>query len=263
MSHNSRRRVWIGTGWKMNKTLAEAERYALRLRQYVEERERGIKIFIVPPFTVLSRVCGLLAGSPVRVGAQNMHWEERGAFTGEISPLMVKDCGAGLVELGHSERRSECGETDFTVNKKVLAALRHGLRPLICVGETAVEKQFGIAREHVVRQIKIALKGVDAEEINNVILAYEPVWAIGDAGTPAEPHYANTMQGWIREGISELYGDDTAHRAPVLYGGSVNLQNAEPLLRQPHIDGLFVGRAAWEVESFIALIETAERTKKG
>jgi len=253
--------LWIGTGWKMNKTLGEAEVYARKLKEFWAAGNPRTEVFIVPPFTVLGRVCDILQGSAIKVGAQNMHWEGKGAFTGEISPVMVKDCGAHLVELGHSERRAYFGETDFTVNKKVLAALSHGLRPLVCVGETAIEKEFGVARDFVVRQVKVALRGVPATRIGEVILAYEPVWAIGESGTPAEPDYANEIQGQIRAGVVELYGKENAAQVPVLYGGSVNRENAVSLVKQSEVDGLFIGRAAWNADSFIELIRVSVKAK--
>jgi triosephosphate isomerase len=252
------RKIWIGTGWKMNHLLAQAEVYCRTLREFVESKSPNSQVFIIPPFTVLRRVCELLEGSAVKIGAQNMHWEDRGAYTGEVSPLMIKDCGAHMVELGHSERRARFGETDFTVNKKVLAALKRGLTPLICVGETATEKGFGVAKEFLLREVKIALNGVPGEKIGNVVFAYEPVWAIGESGTPAEPEYANAVHGLIRKTISELYGERITRQIPVLYGGSVNDQNARSFMRQPEIDGLFVGRAAWAVEGLIQIVEMIE-----
>ncbi|MBW2121085.1 MAG: triose-phosphate isomerase [Deltaproteobacteria bacterium] len=256
-------RKWVGTGWKMNKLLAEAEAYARSLREFVDGHAPEIEVFIVPPFTVLRRTCEILKGSPVKVGAQNMHWEERGAFTGEISPLMVKDCGADLVELGHSERRAQFGETDYTVNRKVLAALGHGLRPLVCVGETGPEKAFGVARECVARQVKIALKDVPESRIGEVILAYEPVWAIGESGTPAEPDYANSVHGVIRDAVSGLYGSRAAGEVPVLYGGSVDAENGPLFVREKEVDGLFVGRAAWDVRGLIRIIEAVQGESRG
>ena len=253
------RGLWIGTGWKMNKVLAEAEAYVRDLRDHLEKKNTGVRVFIVPPFTVLSRVCELVKGSPVMVGAQNMHWEEKGSFTGEISPTMIKDCGVHLVELGHSERRAQFGETDFSVNKKVLAALRHGLKALICVGETALEREFGVAKESVIRQVKIALSGMPDSKIGDIILAYEPVWAIGDRGTPAEPEYANAVHILIREAVLDLFGGKADQQVPVLYGGSVNIENAHAFIKQPDVDGLFVGRAAWDVNGFIQLIQIVEK----
>lgn len=252
------RQRWIGTGWKMNKTLGEAEAYARSLRDFVQRTPVSLQLFVVPPFTALDRVCQTLGSTPIKVGAQNMHWQERGAFTGEISPLMLKDCGVHLVELGHSERRAAFGETDFTLNAKVQAALQHDLVPLICVGETASEKEYGAARETVTRQVKIALHGVTASAARRVILAYEPVWAIGDNGIPSEPGYANAMHRAIRQACADLWEDAVARDIPILYGGSVNAENAVPFVQQDEVDGLFIGRAAWDVGSFIRIIQLVD-----
>ena len=252
------RRTWIGTGWKMNFLRAEAEAYVDELGVALQGGvPEGLQIFVVPPATVLRAVRERAKGLPLLVGAQNMHWEESGAFTGEISPAMVKDCGADLVELGHSERRAMFGETDAAVNRKVHAALAHGLTPLVCVGETADEKRLGAARESVVRQAKIALHGVPAQRIPEVLLAYEPVWAIGAGGTPAEPGYAAQMHAALRAAIGEVHGAATAARCAILYGGSVDLGNARPFLAEREVDGLFVGRTAWKASGLVALIRIA------
>jgi len=246
---------WLGSGWKMHRTLSEAQAYAESLRTFVEREHPSVHLFVVPPFTALSSVCRILSGTQVQVGGQNMHWADHGAFTGEISPLMIRDCGAQIVELGHSERREYFAETDYSVNKKVLAALQHGLHPLICVGETAVEKEFDVAETSVQRQVKIALHAVPLDSIRSVMIAYEPVWAIGEAGSPAEPDYANHIHGIIRDTIALTYGPQISREIRIMYGGSVNLGNAERFIRQSEVDGLFVGRAAWEVDSFIELIK--------
>ena len=254
------REPWIGTGWKMNKTRKEAEDYLHVLAQYLNKQPSKLPtVFVVPPFTVLHRVCCLAKASPVQVGAQNMHWRESGAFTGEISPAMVKDCGAALVELGHSERRAMFGETDTTVNKKVRAAIATGLKPLVCVGESSTERQSGVANETVIRQVKMALNGVARDQVENVVLAYEPVWAIGDGGLPADPAEANFMHATIRKAIEAAYDQEAAKRVTILYGGSVNSKNALGLIEMEDIDGLFVGRSAWNVDGFIALIEIVSR----
>jgi len=253
------RRVLVGTGWKMNFLLAEAEAYLAQLCAHLRTSPPGaVEVFVVAPFTLLRAVRERTRGSPVRVGAQNVHFEESGAFTGEISPPMVADCGVDLVELGHSERRALFGETDLTVNHKVRAALAHRLTPLVCVGESREEKEMGVAEESVVRQVKMALHGVSAEQAPEVLIAYEPVWAIGKGGTPAEPSYASRIHAAIRSGLEDRYGAALAARAPILYGGSVNLANAGPLLSAPDIDGLFVGRVAWRAEGLIALVEIAK-----
>jgi len=252
------REIWIGTGWKMNHLMEDAEEYCQALQDFYQFSLPWVNLFVVPPFTVLQRVCHLLEGTPVWVGAQNMHWEDQGAYTGEISPRMVKDCGARLVELGHSERRAYFGETDFTVNRKVLSALRHGLRPLVCVGETAEEKQAGVAKEVIARQVKISLFGVDPAQVDQILLAYEPIWAIGDKGVPAEPQYASQMHGWIRKQVADLFGPAHAAKLPVLYGGSVNQKNSEAFMEKPEVDGLFIGRSAWSPDSFIEIIRKVE-----
>jgi triosephosphate isomerase len=250
------RTVWLGTGWKMNKILEEAEPYLQEVLGYLKQSgDIAARLFMVPPFTLLRWACRITEGTPLLVGAQNMHWEQGGAFTGEVSPPMIRECGAYLVELGHSERRAMFGETDFTVNKKVHAALRNGLRPLVCVGETATEKQCGVAQDSVVRQVKIALHDVHRDQVEDVVFAYEPVWAIGDGGTPATPSYANHIHATIRQAIGDLCGGETADGVSVIYGGSVNRENAGALIAESDIDGLFVGRAAWEAQGFIGLIE--------
>jgi triosephosphate isomerase len=259
---DTRPNKWLGSGWKMNRTLGEAQAYAESLRTFVEHVDPLVHLFIVPPFTALSSVCRILSGTQVQVGAQNMHWADRGAFTGEISPLMIRDCGAQIVELGHSERREYFAETDYSVNKKVLAALQHGLHPLICVGETAVEKEFDVAETFVRRQVKIALHAVPLDSIPSVMIAYEPVWAIGEAGSPAEPDYANHIHGIIRDTIALTYGPQISRTIRILYGGSVNFGNAESFIQQPEVDGLFIGRAAWEVDSLIELIRLVEQISR-
>jgi triosephosphate isomerase len=184
-----------------------------------------------------------------------MHWREDGAFTGEISPLMLKDVGVSIVELGHSERRAECGETDDTVNRKVRSALAHGLRPLICVGESAADRDAGVAGERVGRQVTTALDGVPAASLRTVLFAYEPVWAIGEGGTPAEPAYAARMHEEIRVAIGECGGSQAAAQVPILYGGSVDPLNVPAFAAQPAVDGLFIGRASWRIASFLECIE--------
>ena len=249
---------WIGTGWKMNKMLAEARDYVGTLRQDAVWRDDRLRPFIIPPFTALATVRDALGDDAatesggILLGAQNMHWADRGAYTGEISPLMVKDCGAGLIELGHSERRAQFNETDETINRKVKAALRHGLRPLICVGETGAERQAGQAVETVTRQVRLALTGIEPAGLRQVLIAYEPVWAIGDGGVPATADEANDMHVEIRRVLAAL--GPAAADIPVLYGGSVNPLNCVALARQPAVDGLFIGRSAWEATGFLGII---------
>jgi triosephosphate isomerase len=240
-------RTWIGTSWKMNKTLAEGRVFAEGLKGAAFDSP--IQPFVIPPFTLVREVKAMLAGTGVKVGAQNMHWADAGAWTGEVSPLMLKDCGLDLVELGHSERREFFGETDERVGLKTEAAVRHGLVPLICIGETGAEKDAGRADEVLRRQVEGALGRV-AGSTAEILLAYEPVWAIGDKGVPASPEYADDRQARIIEVAQAVLG----RRVPCLYGGSVNPGNCADLLARPHIDGLFIGRSAWAVEGYLDIL---------
>src|SRR4051794_38002606 len=243
--------AWIGTSWKMNKTLAEAKAFAEALAKADAARDPRIQRFVIPPFTAVRQVKDILAATSLKVGAQNMHWADQGAWTGEISPLMLKDCSLDLVELGHSERREHFGETDETVGLKVEAALRHGLIPLICVGETLADKQGGRAAGVLARQTRAALARLSAEQKRaQILFAYEPVWAIGEQGVPAPPDYADARQTEIVEAAAEALG----HRPLCLYGGSVNSGNCAELIACPHIDGLFIGRSAWTVEGYLDIL---------
>ena len=247
--------MWVGTSWKMNKTIAEAERYTRDLLRLLDAHGAGATIFVIPPFTALAAVCSIAAGSRLKIGAQNMHWEDAGAFTGEISPVMIRDCGAQLVELGHFERRTYFAETDETVNRKVLAALAHGLQPLVCIGETEQERDRGAAADVITRQVTVALDGVAPEQLAGVLVAYEPGWAIGAGGTDADPGYVAAMHARIRAAVAGSHGAEAAAPLEVLYGGSVNARNAGGFAGHTEIAGLFVGRAAWEVESFVGVID--------
>lgn len=242
-------KIWIGTSWKMNKTLAEARQFAEGLRS--AKSDARIQCFVIPPFTAGREVKTVLAATDVKVGAQNMHWAEAGAWTGEVSAAMLTDCGLDLVELGHSERRTHFGETDQIVGLKTETAVRHGLIPLICIGETATEKDAGRADDVLRRQVEGALGRLgDNQKSATVILAYEPVWAIGESGTPASPDYADDRQARIIEVAEEV----TGQRLPCLYGGSVNAGNCAELIQRPHVDGLFIGRSAWNVNGYLDIL---------
>lgn len=245
-------KFWIGTSWKMNKTLAEAAAFAKGLRQVGTAPAPHIQRFVIPPFTAVREVTAILAGTPVKTGVQNMHWADSGPWTGEISPLMVADCGAELVELGHSERREFFNETDETVGLKTAAAVRHGLTPLICIGETLEEREAGQAQTVLQRQVSAALGGLDQDQKDSapVLLAYEPVWAIGDKGIPATADYADARQAEI----IAVAGDVLGRKIPCLYGGSVNPGNCQELIACAHIDGLFIGRSAWQVEGYLNIL---------
>lgn len=246
-------RYWVGTSWKMHKTLAEALAFAEALAAFLPGLDARIQPFVIPPFTAAREVKRALASTKTKVGAQNMHWDDEGAWTGEISPLMLRDCDLDLVELGHSERRKHFGETTDTVSLKTAAAVRHGLIPLICVGETRAEREAGRADYVVSDQVKGALAGLDASASSaEVLFAYEPVWAIGQGATPASSDYAERQHARIKSVATSLL----SYAPPVLYGGSVNVQNAADLLRQPNVDGLFVGRAAWRAEDYIEILKT-------
>ncbi len=251
---------WIGTSWKMNKTLSEAVAFATALAKVDLDRNLHIQRFVIPSFTACREVKAALVGTSVKVGAQNMHWDDQGAWTGEISPLMLKDCNIDLVELGHSERREHFGETDEMVALKTEAAVRHGLPPLICIGETLAQRDAGQAREVLTRQVEIALSKLDAtQKYQPIILAYEPVWAIGASGTPATSDYAEARQAEIIDVAADVLG----HKIPCLYGGSVNPQNCQELIACPHIDGLFIGRSAWTVEGYLDILAKCAATIDG
>lgn len=242
---------WIGTSWKMNKTLAEAKVFATALSQADGGRDDRIQRFVIPSFTNVREVKQILAETSVKVGAQNMHWADEGAWTGEVSPLMLKDCNLDIVELGHSERREFFGETDETVGLKTEAAVRHGLIPLICIGETLAEREAGRAQEVLEAQVRGALgKLSEAQKTAPILLAYEPVWAIGVKGIPATSDYADDRQAEI----IAVAQDVLDRKVPCLYGGSVNPQNCEELIQCPHIDGLFIGRSAWNVEGYLDIL---------
>jgi L-erythrulose 1-phosphate isomerase len=250
------RTILFGAGWKMNKTVSEAVEYVERLRELLTRipGTEDAQIFLIPPFTALDAV---KKASPEEwwVGAQNMHWEDCGAYTGEISAPMLCELGMDLVQLGHSERRQFFGEDDIQVRCKVRSALRHHLRPLICVGESAEEKEFGAQKETVVRQLRIPLESLEPSQAANLIIAYEPVWAIGKNGSILRPDYVSVMSGHIRSVLASILGTEAAFQARIIYGGSVDECNAPQILLQGNVDGLFIGRAALQAENFARLIE--------
>ena len=238
----------------MNKTLAEALAFADALARALPGIAPAIQPFVIPPFTAVRQVKASLAATHVKVGAQNMHWDDAGAWTGEVSPLMLTDCNLDMVELGHSERREHFGETDRTVGLKTAAALRHGLLPLVCVGETLAERDGGCAEEVLRVQVLGALEFADlAASALPILFAYEPVWAIGAGGVPASATYAGKQQRLIKEIAASVLPS----APPVLYGGSVNPGNAAELIVEPGIDGLFIGRSAWQAEGYLDIIRQA------
>lgn len=245
----------IAGNWKMHKTLAEAVQLAHEIREAVADIH-GVDIVLCPPFTALGGVEGVIAASKIGLGAQNMYWEDQGAFTGEISPLML-DGLCDYVILGHSERRQFFGETDEGVNKKTKAALAHHLIPIVCVGENLAQNEAGETAAFVGGQVKAAFAGLSAEDAVKVIIAYEPIWAIG-TGKNADPAMANSIIGLsIRGAIADMYGEGVAQQVRVQYGGSVKPENVEAYMSQPDIDGALVGGASLKTESFVALVKGA------
>lgn len=245
----------IAGNWKMHKTVAEAVLLAREIREAVANIT-GVDVVLCPPFTALSAVKGVIAESKIGLGAQNMHWEEQGAFTGEISPLMLANL-CNYVILGHSERRQFFGETDEGVNKKAKAALAHRLTPIVCVGENLAQNEAGETAAFVGGQVKAALAGLSAEEAGQVIIAYEPIWAIG-TGKNADPASANSIIGLsIRGALAEIYSEGIAQQIRVQYGGSVKPDNIESFMAQPDIDGALVGGASLTTAGFVALVKGA------
>lgn len=243
--------LWIGTSWKMNKRLAEALDFANALKRSPIISDPRVQPFIMPPFTALREIAAALTDERVVVGAQNMHWADSGAWTGEISAPMLQDCGATLVELGHAERRAHFGETDHTVALKVEAAVRHGLTPLICIGEAQRDRESGQTHNVLETQVRAALQKLDdSQKKAPILLVYEPLWAIGENGVPAPASYAEESQARIVETAEAALG----RRIPCLYGGSVSLDNCVDLVSQPHIDGLFIGRSAWQAQEFVEIL---------
>ncbi len=245
------RKIFAGN-WKMYTNRTEA----LDLVRGIMEGIKGIhdrQVVVFPPSVHLREIAGVCASSPVAVGAQNMYYEKEGAFTGEISPLMIKDAGAGYILIGHSERRHVFKETDPDVNRKLAAAFEHGLEPVVCVGELLDEREQGVSEKVVETQITTAFDGVSDANAASAVIAYEPVWAIG-TGRVATPEIAESMHGFIRKTLAMMYGESTAGEIPVLYGGSVKPDNIRGLYAMKNIDGVLVGGASLKVQSFLDII---------
>ncbi len=257
------RRFLFGTNFKMNQTPAESAAFLEALAGAVVIPD-GAQLFVIPPFTSLPAVTDLAGAtnSPVWIGAQNMHWADAGAYTGEISAAMLQALGVDLVLLGHAERRGLFHESDRDINRKVLTAFERGLRVLLCVGETADERAFDVGGETVARQLKIGLHDIDPARLPLLQIAYEPVWSIGAAGVPARPDDVEPMARLIRDVVGERFGE-AGRDVPVLYGGSVDAANAAGFVALPDIDGLFVGRAAWTVDGFRSVLDASLRERFG
>ncbi|MBU0758834.1 MAG: triose-phosphate isomerase [Candidatus Omnitrophica bacterium] len=249
------RRPIIAGNWKMNKTIEEAVSIAVGLkRKFYTFSEADI--VICPPFTALSKVHDQILDSSIMLGAQDMHWEESGALTGEISPGMLKDVGCRYIITGHSERRTIFGETDEDVNKKLKVILKHGMIPIMCIGEQLDERDNGMMFEVLEKQLTRDLKGLTKEQAVRIIIAYEPIWAIG-TGRTATPQQAQEAHKYIRDFIERLYDRDTAVRIRIQYGGSVKPDNIAQLMAQEDVDGALVGGASLDVNSFTEIVEKA------
>lgn len=254
--NKAKRRAVIAGNWKMNKTPAEAVKLVNEMKPLV--KDATCDVIVCTPYVDLYPVIEAVKGSNIKVGAENMHWEASGAYTGEISASMLLEMGVEYVIIGHSERRQYFAETDVTVNKKVKAALAAGLKPIVCVGETLEQREQGITGELVSLQTKIALLDVKPEELKNIIIAYEPVWAIG-TGRTATSEQADEVNGIIRSCLKELYGNDIAESVTIQYGGSMNAGNAEELLGKYHVDGGLIGGASLKANDFAVIVKAASK----
>lgn len=256
--NKAKRRAVIAGNWKMNKTPAEARELIGAIKEQIAGKDvSGCEIIAGVPFVDLAAAVEATEGSPIKVAAQNVHWADKGAFTGEISAEMLKAVGAEYVIIGHSERRQYFGETDESVNKRVTAALAAGLKVILCVGELKEQRLSGITAEIVAMQVKLDLAGVSAEDMARVIIAYEPVWAIG-TGLTATAEQAEEVCACIRGVLASLYCECLAEATTIQYGGSMNAQNAAELLAMENVDGGLIGGASLKADAFGAIIDAAQ-----
>jgi len=246
------RKPIIAGNWKMHKTPSQTVSLINELKPLVKDAQ--VEVVVCPPFVCLPAAKEALSGSNIKLGAQNMHWEEQGAFTGEVAPGMLKELDVEYVIIGHSERRQYFGETDEMVNKKVLSAVAHNLIPIICVGETLEQREQGITEEVVDKQTRAALQGLNADVAHRVVIAYEPIWAIG-TGKTASSNDANEVIGYIRKVVGEVLGSQAAQQMRILYGGSVKPENAAELMGMPEIDGALVGGASLKAQDFAKIVK--------
>ncbi|MBV8878997.1 MAG: triose-phosphate isomerase [Planctomycetaceae bacterium] len=243
----------IAGNWKMNGSLKEARDLASGLRQALGDNAGGPDVLVCPPFLALESVRQVLEGGPIKLGAQDVHWEAKGAFTGELSTSMLKEVGVSAVLLGHSERRHVMGETNEMINKKAKACLAAGLLPILCIGELLEERNMGVTREVVERQISKGLEGLTPEDVAKCVLAYEPVWAIG-TGKTATPRQAEEVHHYVRKLITQKSGEAVGQGIRILYGGSVSPDNVKELMSEEDIDGALVGGASLKVDSFLKIV---------
>lgn len=249
------RKPIVAGNWKMNKTVEEAVDLVKDITQDLADVSQ-VDVVLCPPFTALKSVGDVIAGTHIDLGAQNMHWEKSGAFTGEIAPGMLRELFCHYVILGHSERRALFGETDEIVNRKVKAALGINLRPIVCVGETLEEREANRTESVVGGQLRGSLAGLTSRDLVDVIIAYEPVWAIG-TGRTATPEQAQAVHAYIRGVLAEIANEDLAQSLRIQYGGSVKASNARELFGQPDIDGGLIGGASLEARSFVDIVRAA------
>jgi triosephosphate isomerase (TIM) len=247
---------FMAGNWKMNKTTGEAIDLVRELKAAISG-VKGVEVAVAPPFTALYAVCKELEGSSIRLAAQNLYWEEKGAFTGEVSPLMLKEVGCHYVIIGHSERRQFFGETDETVNRRIKAALAQGLKVIFCIGETLKEREEGKTFSVIERQVEDGLKNLSDKEMKNIVIAYEPIWAIG-TGKTATPGQAEEVHRFIRGKIEKLYSQEVSEEIRIQYGGSVTPENIKGLMEQANIDGALVGGASLKAESFSKIVRFKE-----
>ena len=251
------RKKIVAANWKMNMTQAEAASFVQTLLRELSDKS-DVEVVIVPPFTAIAKVTEALGGAEtVKVGAQNMYWEKSGAFTGEISAAMLRDLFVRYVVLGHSERRQLLGETDEIVNRKVRAAHEASLRPIVCIGETLEQRERGEVEKVLGTQLRGSLAGMSAKELNETVVAYEPVWAIG-TGRTASAEQAQEAHAFVRRTLAEISDEATANKIRIQYGGSVKPDNARTLMSQPDIDGALVGGASLDPRSFAEIVRGAE-----
>ena len=256
--NKSVRKAIIAGNWKMNKTRPEAKDLLEAIKPLVANAEGKVEVIACVPFTNLETAINTTAGSNVKIGAENVHFKASGAYTGEISAEMLLACGVEYVITGHSERRQYFGETNETVNLRSKAALDAGLKVIICVGETLEQRKQGITKELLAMQTKIALKDVTAEQLKNVIIAYEPVWAIG-TGETATADQADEGNKYVRDAIADVYGEDVAQSVTIQYGGSMNAGNAEELLSKENVDGGLIGGASLKAKDFSIIVDAASK----
>jgi triosephosphate isomerase len=254
------RKTIIAGNWKMYKTLREGRELVIALRRELYQIE-DVDIVVCPPYTLLAYLADALETSNILIGAQDVYWQDEGAFTGEVSPVMLKDIGCKFVIVGHSERRQYFGETNESVNNKIKAALKHDLTPIVCVGETLSQRESDKTLKVLQDHIENGLKDISDTDIVRMVIAYEPVWAIG-TGKNATPQQAQEAQKYIRDLLRKMYNNDIADTVRIQYGGSVKPENITELMSQPDVDGALVGGASLKIETFTEIVRKAAEVKK-